>query len=137
MITAHSDVVGSLLRPAALLKARGDYAAGRLTPAEFKRVEDWAVDEAIRLQEEAGLAVVTDGEQRRLSFQSRLLESVEGVGNWTIDAFLWGDWKGDERIGNRVPGTWAWWRSSAARGISPPRSSCISAAARPAFPRSP
>ena len=101
MITARTDVVGSLLRPAALLKARGDLAAGRLTPAEFKRIEDWAVDEAIRLQEEAGLAVVTDGEQRRLSFQSRLLESVEGVGEWTIDAFLWGDWKGDERIGHR------------------------------------
>jgi 5-methyltetrahydropteroyltriglutamate--homocysteine methyltransferase len=47
------------------------------------------------------LAVVTDGELRRLSFQSRLLESVEGVGTWTIDAFLWGDWKGDERIGDR------------------------------------
>jgi 5-methyltetrahydropteroyltriglutamate--homocysteine methyltransferase len=98
---AHSDVVGSLLRPPELLKARGDHAAGRLTPAEFKRIEDWAVDEAIRLQEAAGLEVVTDGEQRRLSFQSRLLESVEGAGEWTIDAFLWGDWKGDERIGNR------------------------------------
>jgi 5-methyltetrahydropteroyltriglutamate--homocysteine methyltransferase len=101
MITAHSDVVGSLLRPPELLKARDDHAAGRLTPAEFKRVEDRAVDEAIRLQEEAGLAVVTDGEQRRLSFQSRLLESVDGVGEWTIDAFLWGDWKGDARIGDR------------------------------------
>jgi 5-methyltetrahydropteroyltriglutamate--homocysteine methyltransferase len=101
MITAHSDVIGSLLRPAALLKARDDYAAGRLTPAAFKRIEDRAVDEAIRLQEEAGLAVVTDGEQRRLSFQSGLLESVEGVGDWTIDAFLWGDWKGDARIGHR------------------------------------
>jgi len=79
MITARTDVVGSLLRPVALLKARDDHAAGRLTPAEFKRIEDRAVDEAIRLQEEAGLAVVTDGEQRRLSFQSGLLESVEGA----------------------------------------------------------
>ena len=101
MITARTDVVGSLLRPAALLKARDDLAARRLAPAEFKRIEDRAVDEAIRLQEEAGLAVVTDGEQRRLSFQSGLLESVEGVGDWTIDAFLWGDWKGDARIGHR------------------------------------
>jgi 5-methyltetrahydropteroyltriglutamate--homocysteine methyltransferase len=101
MIVAHSDVVGSLLRPARLLTARDDYAAGRLTPAQFKRIEDSAVDEAIRLQEESGLAVVTDGEQRRLSFQSWLLESVEGVGEWTIDAFLWGDWKGDARIGPR------------------------------------
>ena len=101
MITAHSDVVGSLLRPPELLKARDDYAAGRLTPGEFKKVEDRAVDEAIQLQEEAGLAIVTDGEQRRLSFQSQLLESVEGVGEWTIDAFLWGDWKGDARMGDQ------------------------------------
>jgi 5-methyltetrahydropteroyltriglutamate--homocysteine methyltransferase len=101
MITAHADVVGSLLRPPRLLQARADYAAGRLTPAEFKRIEDWAVDDAVQLQEAAGLAVVTDGEQRRLSFQSQLLESVEGVGEWSIDAFLWGDWKGDDRVGDR------------------------------------
>jgi 5-methyltetrahydropteroyltriglutamate--homocysteine methyltransferase len=101
VITARTDVVGSLLRPPELLRARDDCAAGRLAPAEFKRIEDGAVDEAIRLQEEAGLAVVTDGEQRRLSFQSGLLESVEGVGKWTIDAFLWGDWKGDARVGHR------------------------------------
>jgi methionine synthase II (cobalamin-independent) len=101
MITARTDVVGSLLRPPELLCARDAYAGGRLTPAEFKTIEDRAVDDAIRLQEAAGLAVVTDGELRRLSFQSRLLESVEGVGTWTIDAFLWGDWKGDERIGDR------------------------------------
>ena len=101
MITARTDVVGSLLRPPELLRARDDLATGRLTPAEFKRIEDRAVDEAIKLQEEAGLAIVTDGEQRRLSFQSQLLESVEGVGEWGIDAFLWGDWRGDEQVGDK------------------------------------
>lgn len=39
---------------------------------EFKRVEDAAVDAAIRLQDNAGLAMVTDGEMRRLSFQSKI-----------------------------------------------------------------
>jgi len=68
MITAHTDVVGSLLRPPELLKARGDLAAGRITPAEFKIIEDRAVDQAVALQEEAGLDVLTDGEMRRLSF---------------------------------------------------------------------
>ncbi len=100
-ITAHTDVVGSLLRPAYLLKARADAEAGLLSPAEFKRLEDRAVDEAITLQAEAGLEVVTDGEQRRLSFQSQLLESVEGIGAWSIDAFLWGDWKGDKQVGDK------------------------------------
>ena len=51
----RSDVVGSLLRPPYLAQAREALAAGRLAPAEFKRVEDRAVDEAVRLQEDAGL----------------------------------------------------------------------------------
>ncbi len=55
MITAHADVVGSLLRPHELLKAQEDLAAGRITQPHFKTIEDRAVDEAIVLQEEAGL----------------------------------------------------------------------------------
>jgi methionine synthase II (cobalamin-independent) len=95
MITAHTDVVGSLLRPPELLKARDEYAAGRITPAEFKAVEDAAVDAAVTLQETAGLDVITDGEMRRLSFQSALTDSVDGFGDVPIEAFLWGDWYSD------------------------------------------
>jgi 5-methyltetrahydropteroyltriglutamate--homocysteine methyltransferase len=99
MITTHADVVGSLLRPPELLQAQEDVAAGRITQAEFKAIEDRAVDAAIALQENAGLQVLTDGEQRRLSFQSQLPDAVEGFGEWDIDAFLWGDWHGDEEVG--------------------------------------
>ena len=95
MITVHTDVVGSLLRPAALLKAREEYAADRITPAEFKAIEDSAVDAAVNLQEEAGLDVITDGEMRRLSFQSALTDSVEGFGDVPLEAFLWGEWHSD------------------------------------------
>lgn len=96
MLTARSDVVGSLLRPPELLEARKQREAGALAPAEFKRVEDAAVDAALRLQEDAGLDVVTDGEMRRLSFQSQLTEAVDGFGDWDLDAFLWGEWQSDE-----------------------------------------
>ena len=96
MITAHTDVVGSLLRPPELLAARERLAAGDLTEEEFKRIEDRAVDEALRLQEDAGLEIVTDGEMRRLSFQSQLTEAVDGFGEWDLDAFLWGEWKSDD-----------------------------------------
>src|SRR5439155_6751599 len=92
----RSDVVGSLLRPPELLEARERHARGELTPAEFKRVEDAAVDAALQLQERAGLDVVTDGEMRRLSFQSQLLESVEGFGEWDLNALLWGEWRREE-----------------------------------------
>ncbi|HEX6385985.1 MAG TPA: cobalamin-independent methionine synthase II family protein [Anaerolineae bacterium] len=96
----RADVVGSLLRPPELLQAQKDVAAGRISQAEFKAVEDWAVDQAIALQEEAGLQVVTDGEMRRLSFQSQLPDAVEGFGEWDMDAFLWGEWHGDESVGD-------------------------------------
>ena len=100
MVTAHTDVVGSLLRPQALLDARQRFEQGELEPAEFKRVEDAAVDAAVALQEQAGLDVVTDGEMRRLSFQSGLPDAVEGFGEVPLDAYLWGEWHGDEGVGD-------------------------------------
>jgi 5-methyltetrahydropteroyltriglutamate--homocysteine methyltransferase len=100
VITARTDVVGSLLRPRELLQARQRLENGEIDPPEFKWVEDAAVEAAIRLQEDAGLAVITDGEMRRLSFQSQLTEAVEGFSDWDLDAFLWGDWHGDE-VGNK------------------------------------
>jgi 5-methyltetrahydropteroyltriglutamate--homocysteine methyltransferase len=101
VIDARTDVVGSLLRPPELLDARERLERGEIWPPEFKRSEDRAVDDALRLQEEAGLEVVTDGEMRRLSFQSQLTEAVEGFGEWDLNAFLWGEWHGDE-VGDRT-----------------------------------
>src|SRR5262249_34597380 len=82
-----SDVVGSLLRPDYLKAARARHEAGALSDAEFKRVEDRAVDEAIALQERAGIAVVTDGEMRRYAFYGHLIDALEGFdkyGGWAI-----------------------------------------------------
>ncbi|MFN8521565.1 MAG: cobalamin-independent methionine synthase II family protein [Chloroflexota bacterium] len=83
----HSDVVGSLLRPGYLKDARAAWEAGRASAVEFKRVEDRAVDEAIALQEAAGLDVITDGEMRRYAFFGHLVDSLEGfdkLGGWAI-----------------------------------------------------
>ena len=99
MVEARSDVVGSLLRPPQLLAAREQFADGGLSAAELKAAEDDAVNEALRLQEDAGVAVVTDGEMRRLSFQSQVPAAVEGFADWDLDAFLWGDWHGDDAVG--------------------------------------
>ena len=81
MIATHTDVVGSLLRPAELLDARGRHERGELDAAAFKAVEDRAVDAAVELQETAGIENVTDGEMRRLSFQSGLPDAVDGFGD--------------------------------------------------------
>ena len=100
MIAAHADVVGSLLRPPELLEAQRDHAAGRITDAQFKAIEDRAVDQAVALQEAAGLEVLTDGEMRRMSFQSQMTQAVDGFGAWDLDAFLWGEWHGAEAVGD-------------------------------------
>lgn len=97
----RADVVGSLLRPPALLQAREKFANKAMAAKAFKGIEDRAVSEAVALQDEAGLKVVTDGEMRRLSFQSQMTESVDGFGEYDLNAFLWGDWHGDERVGEQ------------------------------------
>jgi 5-methyltetrahydropteroyltriglutamate--homocysteine methyltransferase len=74
----RNDVVGSLLRPARLKEARMRYDEGRQSLAELRAVEDQCIRDAVRLQEEAGLKVVTDGEYRRLNFQDSFGESVSG-----------------------------------------------------------
>ena len=87
MSTYRSDVIGSLLRPAYLKEARKKRESGELTHVEFKKIEDRAVNEAIDLQLQAGLDVITDGEMRRYAFYGHLIDAVEGYdkfGGWAI-----------------------------------------------------
>jgi 5-methyltetrahydropteroyltriglutamate--homocysteine methyltransferase len=87
MSNIHSEVIGSLLRPAHLVDARDRLARQEIAGDEFKRVEDAAVVDAIRLQESAGIDVITDGEQRRYAFYGHLIESFDGFdreGGWAI-----------------------------------------------------
>lgn len=98
MITIHADAVGSLLRPPELLAAQKRLAAGEIDGAQFKEIEDRAVDNAIALQEKIGFAVVTDGEMRRLSFQSQMTAAVSGFGEFDLDAFLWGEWHDEQGV---------------------------------------
>ena len=84
---ARAEVVGSLLRPDYLVAARKRLEAGEIGPAEFKAVEDRAVDEAIELHEQVGIDVVTDGEQRRFAFYGHLVDANDGfdkLGGWAI-----------------------------------------------------
>lgn len=84
---SRTDVVGSLLRPAYLKEARAAYEAGKLNDQSFKQIEDRAVDEAIALQERAGIAVITDGELRRYAFYGHLIDALDGYdkyGGWAI-----------------------------------------------------
>ena len=78
----RAEHVGSLLRPKALLDARErlegnvyDEHQGSLAKHELRTLEDECIKAAIKLQEEVGLQVITDGEFRRRSwFQDFMLE---------------------------------------------------------------
>jgi 5-methyltetrahydropteroyltriglutamate--homocysteine methyltransferase len=83
----RAEGIGSLLRPSYLTEARRQFERGELTPAAFKAIEDRAVDEAVAMQEAAGLDVVTDGEQRRYAFFGHLIDALEGFekrAGWAI-----------------------------------------------------
>ena len=75
----RADQVGSLLRPPELLRAREDHQAGRLSAEELRRVEDRAISDAARMQQEVGLIGVTDGEFRRGSWHMDFLYQIGGV----------------------------------------------------------
>lgn len=98
MITAHADVLGSLLRPPELLAAQKRLAAGEIDATQLKAIEDRAVDDAVALQEALGFEVVTDGEMRRQSFQSQMTAAVSGFGEFDLGAFLWGEWHDDQGV---------------------------------------
>jgi 5-methyltetrahydropteroyltriglutamate--homocysteine methyltransferase len=75
----RADHVGSLLRPQNLLQARDDFAAGRIDADELGRIEDEAIRDVVRKQEEAGLRSATDGEFRRASWHMDFIYQLDGV----------------------------------------------------------
>ena len=75
----RADHVGSLLRPPELLRAREEHRAGRFSAVELRRVEDDAICDAVRMEQEIGFEGVTDGEFRRGSWHMDFLYQIGGV----------------------------------------------------------
>jgi methionine synthase II (cobalamin-independent) len=75
----RADHVGSLLRPPELLKARADFDAGRIDPGQLRAVEDDAIRDVIKLQEDVGLQSVTDGEFRRSTWHMDFIYQLGGI----------------------------------------------------------
>lgn len=76
--------VGSWPRPPELLRAQRLKHTGRLSTEAFEQQADVAVLEVLRLQEHAGVDIVTDGEQRRDNFYSFVAEKLAGVQLMTL-----------------------------------------------------
>jgi len=75
----RADHVGSLLRPPQLLKARDNFAAGAVDAAELRAIEDDAIREIVKMQEEVGLQSATDGELRRASWHMDFIYQLDGI----------------------------------------------------------
>ena len=95
----RTDVVGSLLRPPGLKAARAQFDDGTIGADALRAIEDGAVRDAVRLQQDAGLDVVTDGEMRRLNFQDSFGASVDGyeTSRSTLKAY-------ERRVAGAAPG---------------------------------
>ena len=75
----RADHVGSLLRPASLVAARGEHAAGRLSAEQLRAAEDTAIAGAVAMQQRAGLQSATDGEFRRATWHMDFIYQIGGI----------------------------------------------------------
>ena len=76
----RADHVGSLLRPQTVAAARKKhFEEGSLSAADLKETEDAAIPGLIRMQEEAGLKAVTDGEARRSFWHYDFMGMLTGL----------------------------------------------------------
>jgi 5-methyltetrahydropteroyltriglutamate--homocysteine methyltransferase len=75
----HADHVGSLLRPPKLTRAHRCLIERKLSIEGFSDVTNRAIREVVRLQEQAGLESITDGEFRRASYWSHFVDAIEGM----------------------------------------------------------
>lgn len=75
----RADHIGSLLRPAKLREAFKRHGAKEMSDAEFARIQDEAIRDVVKLQQDIGLAIVNDGEFRRGSYWSRFVQLTDGL----------------------------------------------------------
>src|ERR1043166_1443904 len=75
----RADHVGSLLRPPELLRAREQHQQGTLSAEALRAIEDRAIRDVAKLQEDIGLQAITDGEYRRTIWHADFLRQIEGV----------------------------------------------------------
>ena len=75
----RADHVGSLLRPHELHDLREKVRLGKAPAAQLTQAEDRLIREVVKLQEDCGLPVVTDGEFRRISYWEKFVRLTQGL----------------------------------------------------------
>jgi methionine synthase II (cobalamin-independent) len=77
--TYRADHVGSLLRPPELLEAKAKFTEGKLSEAELREIEDASILEALEVQRNAGIDVLSDGEYRRTGWSAAATGAIDGL----------------------------------------------------------
>src|SRR3954449_8751578 len=72
----RAEHIGSLLRPPELLRAREEHAAAKIDHTQRAERENAAIRDVVKLQEDIGLQVVTDGEFRRGTYSDGFTEAA-------------------------------------------------------------
>ncbi len=75
-----TTTVGSFPKPSYLIRARNDYAKGKLSQEELTELERKATRECIRLQEDVGLDILVHGEMERGDMVAYFAERMKGFG---------------------------------------------------------
>jgi len=75
----RAEHIGSLLRPRELKDAFGARIRGKLPEPEYREVLERSIVDAIRLQEDAGLQSITDGEFRRVAWSTGFVSALDGL----------------------------------------------------------
>jgi 5-methyltetrahydropteroyltriglutamate--homocysteine methyltransferase len=75
----RADHVGSLIRPQALIAAREKAEKNEISDAELKAIQQPAIRDVVRMQEELGFKLVTDGEYNRHSWHRDFMLKFQNV----------------------------------------------------------
>jgi 5-methyltetrahydropteroyltriglutamate--homocysteine methyltransferase len=75
----RAEHVGSLLRPPELRQAFRQFSNGEIDAPAFTAIQNGAIEKAVRMQEAIGFGLATDGEFRRASYWSPVIDAVEGL----------------------------------------------------------
>ncbi|OGA05497.1 MAG: hypothetical protein A3H35_13510 [Betaproteobacteria bacterium RIFCSPLOWO2_02_FULL_62_17] len=96
----HAEHIGSLVRPTSLVRVRQEFEAGSIDSAALRAAEDEAIRQVVALQEEVGLAVVTDGEFRRGTYSDSF--TTQGIRGVSVLMTKPEGWKSSSTHGNRM-----------------------------------
>src|SRR5215470_13976359 len=96
----RAEHIGSLLRPPELLRAREQHAAGELDRKGLAAIENAAIARVVKLQEDVGLQVVTDGEFRRGTYSDAFTSA--GISGLKIEMTEDQGWTRSQTHGHRM-----------------------------------